>query len=936
MADIDPVILQLRAELNQYKAELRNTTSLATQALGRQEKAVERLEAQFRSSSGAIAGQLKGLAAAFAGGFSVQQVAGLIDGFTRLQNSLRVAGLEGDALANVQSRLLDLSGRYGVGINELAGLFGNSSQAVREFGGSQAEILRLTEATSQALLITGTSAAQASGAILGLSQALASGKVQAEEFNQINEGGLRPLLQAAAAGERFGGSVAKLRAAVLDGAVTSQEFFRLILAGSQQLDSQASRATLTLSGAFEALTSRLTVFVGQAATSNGAAAALANGIKALADNLDTVATALAVIAAVLVGRFAAGMVAASASSGAAATALFAVQARAVGAATSLEAMAFAGAAAGRSLLAAFGGPVGIAITALTLGIALAVTRTTELERATQVNSAAQARAQNITTKAAEAVERLATAHGKARKEAIEAANAELRNVRAKLASAQASATLATAEALRARAASDASRFQAGGDALEGGLPFGLQRRTDRRAQQAEANAQKANAEFFALLGRVSELESDIAAAGRGAGRAASAGEGRQGRARSASGASAAEISARFASDLRQLRADQLQDELAITRDAERRAEISRQLDDIEYEERLAQIEASRDFTKAQKSRLRAELDRQFGRGRATDGAIVVEPTARSRARALDIEEQRNRQAEEMLRLEADVLRAEADLAPTRQARLEAERRILEIDQEIERARLEEAIAQGQIADAAAARAALQRKQSAEGEGLGRRFESPGQAYRRRLQEDAQNVNDAVEQIGVRGLESLNDGLTEAIMGVRSLGDVFKNVANQIIADLLRIAVQRAIIAPIADALFPGGGGGGGGLAGLGRILSPGGGFGGGRASGGYVAAGKLYRVNEGASPGRVEGFRPTGSGEIIPLGRMNAERRPSQVVVQQQVTVDARNSVNPEGFERRILSLAGQQAQEAAGAAYRQSMRDAPVAVQKAQRYGTR
>ena len=32
----------------------------------------------------------------------------------------------------------------------------------------------------------------------------------------------------------------------------------------------------------------------------------------------------------------------------------------------------------------------------------------------------------------------------------------------------------------------------------------------------------------------------------------------------------------------------------------------------------------------------------------------------------------------------------------------------------------------------------------------------------------------------------------------------------------------------------------------------------------------MYRVNEGASPGRVEGFRPAGSGEIIPLGQMNA------------------------------------------------------------------
>src|SRR3546814_7359773 len=38
------------------------------------------------------------------------------------------------------------------------------------------------------------------------------------------------------------------------------------------------------------------------------------------------------------------------------------------------------------------------------------------------------------------------------------------------------------------------------------------------------------------------------------------------------------------------------------------------------------------------------------------------------------------------------------------------------------------------------------------------------------------------------------------MGAESLGAAFKNVANQIIADLLRIAIRQAIIKPLAGAL----------------------------------------------------------------------------------------------------------------------------------------
>ncbi|MDZ7906369.1 MAG: tape measure protein [Cypionkella sp.] len=81
------------------------------------------------------------------------------------------------------------------------------------------------------------------------------------EFDQINEGGLRPLLQVAANTERFGGSVSKLRAELGNGALTGKQFFDLILAGSAQLDAQASKATLTLAGAFlNLLPSRLTVW----------------------------------------------------------------------------------------------------------------------------------------------------------------------------------------------------------------------------------------------------------------------------------------------------------------------------------------------------------------------------------------------------------------------------------------------------------------------------------------------------------------------------------------------------------------------------------------------------------------------------------------------------------------------------------------------------
>ncbi|WP_392353039.1 hypothetical protein V8F63_09810 [Brevundimonas sp. LF-1] len=71
---------------------------------------------------------------------------------------------------------------------------------------------------------------------------------------------------------------------------------------------------------------------------------------------------------------------------------------------------------------------------------------------------------------------------------------------------------------------------------------------------------------------------------------------------------------------------------------------------------------------------------------------------------------------------------------------------------------------------------------------------------------AAEVQEAYERVATRGLDALNDGLVDAIMNTRSLGDVFGAVAKQILADLLSISVRQSIVEPLAAALFGGGGG----------------------------------------------------------------------------------------------------------------------------------
>jgi hypothetical protein len=270
------------------------------------------------------------------------------------------------------------------------------------------------------------------------------------------------------------------------------------------------------------------------------------------------------------------------------------------------------------------------------------------------------------------------------------------------------------------------------------------------------------------------------------------------------------------------------------------------------------------------------------------------------------------------------LRAEEDLAPTREARLVIERRILDSLEEQERKQLEIQIAAGQIADAETARANLAKRQSARREGTERDNESPLASYSRKLNET--DIRDRVEEYAVDELQHVQDGIRDALTKKLGIKDPF-------LAGLLDLFIQQVIMKPLANAMSnaSGGAGGGGGffstlITSIGSIF--------GRASGGYVGPGQMVRVNEGASAGRVEGFQPSGSGHIIPLGRMNATPRGAGTTVIHAPRFNLAGAIITPQLYADMQRISDQSAAKAGTAAYKQSMRDAPAAISFNKRFG--
>lgn len=879
MPEIDPLTLRLIADVKQAQASITNLERTSDRSFSKLERDVLRVEAQMKRSSGAIGNSLKGLATTFATLFTGRELVGLIDGFTRLQNSLRVAGLDGEQLEQVQGRLLDLSTRYGVSVGELAGLYGKATQAGRELGATSDELLKITEASAQALKISGTSTAQAQGALLGLTQALSSGTVRAEEFNQVLEGGLQPLLQAASNGERFGGSIAKLRQAVVDGKFSSQEFYQAILAGSAELDAKASKATLTLAGAFEALTSRLTVYVGQSAQANGATAALAGGLQLLADNIDVLIPALATVATFVGTRMVAAAIAGS-------TAYASFTATLAGTA-SASALATRGLAA---LTAALTGPAGVALAVTAVVASFAYFSTSADSAANSVEGLKQSNA-DASTELDRMIGRLKAA-GVQTDELAAAAD----RARGPIDGLADSFRQALIEARKFNAEVGATGLQQSNDDIKAGQDRQATLREYIRAQRAaNPGAIREGRKSPQLLRAEQQLDEevrreallraqrDVRVAGMRAGvdvdndrpRASSATSTakpkptRTGR----TGAGTDPLDAQFRNEqeLRALQLEEIRAKEQVATAATERAKYAREALDLEATMRRKDIdEAERKGTlRAEEAIARRKIvDNLYGA--ADEITVQGRETAYQLAISRAEQEAIAREQTDAMRDELDALGAEAGITDVRTARVAIERRMLEIQQQIERNLLDEAIARGDVADAAKARAALARKQSADRTGFDRDQAGPLGQYVEELRKAGLNLDDQFEGIAVNGLRSLNDGLADAIANSKNLGDVFKNVAQSIIADLIRIAIQQTIVNALQSAFGSSGGGGGGGL--FGTILNVAGTAAkfagktpGARAGGGPVAAGNLYRINEAG----MEYFQPANSGRIIPIGEMN-------------------------------------------------------------------
>lgn len=304
--EAEQLVVSLEARVRQFEQAFQRAQRVSNdnwrQIEGRARTGARNLESAMASSTSGMsrqldnfgslaAGKLKGAFAAITAGVGLNELRRAADQYTGIMNTLKAAGVKDADLGSTFDKLFASAQRNYAPIDALATLYGRVSQAQTALKASSSELLRFTDVTAQSLRVSGTSAAQAQGALLQLGQALAGGKIQSEEFNSLIDG-MRPLLQAAAAGlVEAGGDVAQLSKLVKDGEVSSEAFFRAILAGAPVLEEKLAGAVTTTGQALTNLQNEMIKAVGEFDKATGASAALAGGIDRLTGSISGIGSA---------------------------------------------------------------------------------------------------------------------------------------------------------------------------------------------------------------------------------------------------------------------------------------------------------------------------------------------------------------------------------------------------------------------------------------------------------------------------------------------------------------------------------------------------------------------------------------------------------------------------------------------------------------------
>ncbi|MFS8929036.1 phage tail tape measure protein [Escherichia coli] len=320
MATLRELIIKISANSRSFQSEISRASRMGQdyyrtmQNGGRQSAAASR---EMRRALAEVTDQINtakssalNMAGAFAGAFATGHLISLADEWNSVNARLKQASQSSDDFQASQRELMAISQRTGTAFSDNASLFARSAASMREYGYSSEEVLKVTEAISTGLKLSGASTAEASSVITQFSQALAQGVLRGEEFNSVNENGDR-VIRALAAG--MGVARKDLKAMADNGKLTADKVVPALISQLGALRDEYAAMPDTVSSSATKVENAFMAWVGGANEASGVTKTLSGVLNGIAGNIDIVATAAGALVAVGVARYFGNMAASAGS-----------------------------------------------------------------------------------------------------------------------------------------------------------------------------------------------------------------------------------------------------------------------------------------------------------------------------------------------------------------------------------------------------------------------------------------------------------------------------------------------------------------------------------------------------------------------------------------------------------------------------------------------
>ena len=304
------VYLETRTPMEQFKSkqeEVNKLLEVGAIDVETYQRKIKQLNEDLKKAESAgsgfagVIGRLKGLFAGFALVSFAKGMAETADKMQVLDNQVRQTTAGEAEFAAVKGRLLQVANQTRSDLSATTELYVKSSRALKDYGYSQEEVLKFTEATNNAMTIGGVAAEQQSAALLQLSQALGSGVLQGDEFKSIAEAA--PILLDTIA-EYMGKSRTEIKKLGSEGKLTADVIFQAISGSAEKFAEQAAKMPMTMGNALQIFRNNWQSLVGDMMNGTGIMSRVAAVIAFVANHLkELVGAAVLVGIAMLVQSF---------------------------------------------------------------------------------------------------------------------------------------------------------------------------------------------------------------------------------------------------------------------------------------------------------------------------------------------------------------------------------------------------------------------------------------------------------------------------------------------------------------------------------------------------------------------------------------------------------------------------------------------------------